>query len=547
MNSHVVITEAPQINYRIDYVALPKNYGSAEYYKRDDVKAIIETVYKNLNDLNERTGFADDLVKYKQILIKPNLVSVYHSAGLADTDYPESTDPRVFDAVVSYVHQYTTRISIIESSGKPMPTSTSFKVSGIDRIAKRYGAALYALETLPVVRYLLPKAEVMKEVYIPDILQDVVKGEAYYISVPKLKTNLYTGVTLGFKNAMGTIPYFLRERNHTYRINKKLADLLYLFQPNLVVIDGIIGGEGNTPAPVDPVDVGVIISGNHAVEVDRVATRVMGIYPDEIMLMKEAFDRGFKDPGVTVTGKIKVVPFRRAISSLMDENFVNRYPNVLALAGHILPHAPKIPDVNAVTPEIARQLEMACDGGCLAALRSGFDYIHYSPKPKYDFPLIVIIGEGVLFEGKRYWFDREGTPYSDDEIRSLSQPKLTLGNCAQGMNDCAKFKAPGCCDPSKCMLAATAAGGVTFPLLTMQNKALSHFVLSLLGTVLKRSFWIMRGRWVDCYREHIDKIYEIPELSDEDKVKDFIEWPLPKMTIAIKVKCIKDQFTLLQL
>ena len=61
----------------------------------------------------------------------------------------------------------------------------------------------------------------------------------------KLKTNIYTGVTLGFKNAMGAIPYALRERNHNYYINKKLADLLYLFKPDLVIIDGIIGGEGN--------------------------------------------------------------------------------------------------------------------------------------------------------------------------------------------------------------------------------------------------------------------------------------------------------------
>ena len=99
------------------------------------------------------------------------------------------------------------------------------------------------MELEPVVHYYLPKAEVMKEVYLPKILDKAVRGEAYYISVPKMKTNLYTGVTLGFKNAMGTIPYFLRERNHNYHINKKLADLLYLFKPDLTVIDGIIGGE----------------------------------------------------------------------------------------------------------------------------------------------------------------------------------------------------------------------------------------------------------------------------------------------------------------
>ncbi|MBV5272965.1 MAG: DUF362 domain-containing protein, partial [Lamprocystis purpurea] len=80
------------------------------------------------------------------------------------------------------------------------------------------------------------------------------RGDAAYVSVPKLKTNLYTGVTLGFKNAMGVIPYNLRQRHHHYAIDRKLVEMLYLFKPDLVFIDGVVGGEGECPAPVDPVD-----------------------------------------------------------------------------------------------------------------------------------------------------------------------------------------------------------------------------------------------------------------------------------------------------
>ena len=49
-----------------------------------------------------------------------------------------------------------------------MPTRTSFRVSGVDRIAKFRKTGLTALETCPVKRYLLPKARVMKEVLIPE-------------------------------------------------------------------------------------------------------------------------------------------------------------------------------------------------------------------------------------------------------------------------------------------------------------------------------------------------------------------------------------------
>jgi len=123
---------------------------------------------------------------------------------------------------------------------------------------------------------------------------------------------------------MGILPYNLRQKNHNYQINSKLVDLLYLFKPNLVIIDGMIGGEGNTPAPVDPVRSHVIISGNNSVETDRVATRMMGIDPETIELMTDACQRGFGDPSVKVIGTETVTHFRQADSSLLSEQFKKR-------------------------------------------------------------------------------------------------------------------------------------------------------------------------------------------------------------------------------
>ena len=354
--SYVIIKDAPEMDYMRDYVVLPQDYGTPAYFNREDIKAIRDTVYRALDELNERCHFSEQLENARHVLIKPNLVSVYHDSGFDERDYPETTDPRVFEAVVSYIRQYTNKISIVESSGKPMPTPVSFRTAGYDRIAKYYGTDLIPLEQQPVVRYMLPKAEVMKEVYLPEILDEVVRGQAFYISVPKMKTNLYTGVTLGFKNAMGTIPYFLRERNHSHLINKKLADLLYLFKPDLTVIDGIIGGEGNTPAPVDPVRVGMIVCGNNSVEVDRITTYMMGFDPEQNKLMQEAVRRGFSDPDVEIIGNVRVTKFRPAISSLMDEKTKHDFPNLLALAGRTNNDAPQVTDINAVTPELAFQI-----------------------------------------------------------------------------------------------------------------------------------------------------------------------------------------------
>ncbi len=547
MTPHVVVTKAPSMNFRTDYVALPKNYGSTEYFEREDVKAIYETVFKNLNLLDAETGFSKKFAACERLYIKPNLVSVYHKAGMKDSDYPESTDPRVFDAVIAYMKRFQKNIVITESSGKPMPTRNSFKVSGIDRIAKYHNTGLVTMETCPVVRYMLPKAEVMREVYIPEIYKDIVDGKACYVSVPKLKTNIYTGVTLGFKNAMGAIPYALRERNHSYYINKKLADLLYLFKPDVILIDGIIGGEGNTPAPVDPVDTHVIISGTDPVGTDKVATRIMGIDPDTIPLIIEAERRGFASPNLTISGDdIPTFNFRRANPSLMDEDFHKVFPNILTLAGHNLPHAPKISSLDEVTPELVRKLEIACDGGCLNALRSGFEYVIYAPKKNTTLPLIIIVGGGVLIDGKRYWFDRDGNAYEESQIRAMKDPIFTVGNCASCLDDVAKYTTPGCCAPSRHMLAAADAMHITFPLLSTKNKSFIHFGISAVMMVGSRVISCLKGNWIDCPSEHKDVIYPIPELSEDNKELNYVEWPLPKMDWKTRWKMAKDQLNILK-
>ena len=360
--SYVVISHARPFDYLHNYVSLPKEYGTPAYEKRQDVLAIREVIFENLSLLDEKTHFSQKLHD-KKVVIKPNLVSVFHRLGMVEEDYPESTDPRVIDAVVQFIQQFTHKIVIVESSGRGMPTKGSFVICGLDRLARYRGVELMALEEQATDRYLLPKARVMKEIVIPRIFSEVVRGEAFYISIPKMKTNLYTGVTLGFKNAMGTIPYNLRQRNHNHAIDQKLVDMLHLFKADLVVIDGIVGGQGDCPAPVEAVDSGVIISGNQSVETDRVATRMMGFNPADIALMRIADAAGFNDPAVTVIGEEKVLPFRPADPSLTGSWMAQNFPNVRVLIGH-QKNNPPLPGADGrMTKEQMCALEGVCRGG----------------------------------------------------------------------------------------------------------------------------------------------------------------------------------------
>lgn len=539
-NSYVVITPATGSDFMKDYVALPKNYGQPDYFNREDIQEIRRTVFQNLDDLNHKIQFVEE-VRNRKVLIKPNLVSVYYKMGFKDDEYPESTDPRVLDAVVEYVKQFTDDITIIESSGRGMPTRTSFKVSGIDRLAKYRGVGLIPLEEEPVERYLLPKAEIMKEMLVPKILTEVINGDAYYISVPKMKTNLYTGVTLGFKNAMGSIPYNLRQRNHNYHIDKKLVDILYCYKPNLVIIDGIIGGEGNTPAPVDPVQTHVIISGNNSVETDRVATRMMGIDPEAVPLITEATKRGFGDETVTILGEQKVTPFRQADQTLLSDYFLSQFPNVKYFVGHSLSHAPKLDSPNGVTRDMVKEIEKACVGGCLAALRQGFDMFYYEGLNN-NFEMAVFLGAGSEINGQKYYFNRDGEAFTKEDLKKLNMKKLAFGSCTKNLSDIADLYIEGCMPiPTASLVAIHKLAKQPNKLYSLQNKqlfALGSAALKMRGNRIRS---VKNGVWIDCVPSYFtDDIHEVPELTEEDKQKDYILWPLPELVGKDKAELLSD-------
>ncbi|MEI6387716.1 MAG: DUF362 domain-containing protein [Spirochaetota bacterium] len=375
--------------------------------------AIRRAVFASLDRLDAETGISSRFAA-KKVLVKPNLVMVYDHLGTTRPISPETTDPRVLDALVLWLASRAASIDIVESSGRGSPTRAAFITSGIDRLAKKRGCGLIALEEVAVDRYFLPKARFQREILIPKPFSAVVRGEAAYVSVPKLKTNLYTGVTLGFKNAMGVIPYNLRQRHHHYGIDRKLVEMLYLFKPDMVLLDGVVGGEGECPAPVDPVDSRMIVAGNHAVETDRVVTRLMGFDPTTIELMRVADEPGFGEgegEGARVFGDATPVHFRPADSSLLSERVRSAFPGIKILIGidRSLGSARDLAGGEA-GPEFARALEQGCWGGRAATTRFGLALVQsegYRPTGAG----VLVVGPGIVREGAaggRVWFDAEG-------------------------------------------------------------------------------------------------------------------------------------------
>ena len=543
--SVVVISHARDMDFTRDYVSLPREYGSPSYDKREDVKAIKAVVRENLEKLDAKIHFTEKL-RDRKVLIKPNLVTVFHDLGMQKRDYPESTDPRVIDAVIEFLQQFTTSITIVESSGRGMPTQASFHISGLDRLAKHRKVDLIALEEQPTDRYLLPRARVMREIVIPRVFSEVVKGEAFYISIPKMKTNLYTGVTLGFKNAMGTIAYNLRQRNHNHAINQKLVDMLHLFKADLVIIDGIVGGEGNCPAPVDPVQSRVIISGNQSVETDRVATRMMGFDPETIPLMRIAAAEGFNDPNVEVIGEQTVTPYRPADPSLLGGWMKENFPNVRVLIGHSKTGAPVLDQCRVCDEQQLSALENVCRGGCLATTRYAFDMLYYEGK-KRDFKLTLILGAGVKNNGSVLYYDGYGKPYSVADIAALEGKKVAIGTCASPLKEIVDNHVDGCMPfPNSPHMVIHQMSGTMCSVISLRNRYLLPALFATLRACERRKALLRSGQRIDIALRHEDKVYKTREFTEEEMNQPYIYEPFDPLTPSeIKKLCAAENRSIL--
>lgn len=529
----VVITTAPEMDYTADYVALPRDYGTPAYYARPDIRAIIAAVHENLTRLDGCTGFVRRLTG-QRVVVKVTCVFVCHDFGFVERDYPNTTDPRVLDAVVHFLAPHAGSIAVTDAAPMCIATRGSFRLAGIDRLCRHHNIELLCLDELPVDRYILPHAQAMRDVVISRVYSEVAEGRAFMVTIPKLKTNLCADVSLGIKNSMGCLPINQRHRGHHFDLAPKLVDLLHLVRPGLTVVDGIVGGEGQSPAPPTPVNSRLIISGTNVVETDRVAASLMRQDPDRIELITNATERGFGDSHVLVVGKRDPMRFSPADPSLLNDTFHQLFPNVRVLIGHGLPTSHPVHNRNRVSPAAMIDMERDCIGGCLSCTRGCFETLRCEGL-NCTFALTIIIGRGVCIEGQPWYFDRHGKPYSLADVGALPRPLLAVGDCASTVTHLADEHVEGCIpNPIGPHFAIHRLTGtrcaITDPL---RNPQLLLSARAALGRTKARVRLLRNGHRLDIASaangfQHTGPP-ELRELTRDELRHDLVRWDLPPL------------------
>jgi len=242
-------------------------------------RPILDMIHSALEDLG---GLHSIIPSGRHVLIKPNLV-------IAKTnDTGATTNPLVIEVLIQEVLKTSPAdIAIGESSTAGDDTMKGFRITGMDKIAQKYGAKIIDFKKAPQVIKEVPQG---KEVQTIKIAQPIFEYD-YFINVPVLKIHGETTVTIGMKNLKGCIHDQEKHRFHRLNLHQCIVDLNTVVYPDLTVVDATtcalqweLGGY--------PVKLDTIIISENILAADMIAASLLGYGIDDVRHLKIACKSG---------------------------------------------------------------------------------------------------------------------------------------------------------------------------------------------------------------------------------------------------------------
>ncbi|MBE7381622.1 MAG: DUF362 domain-containing protein [Leptolyngbya sp. SIO1E4] len=105
------------------------------------------------------------------------------------------------------------------------------------------------------------------------------------INLPKVKSHMQLTVTLGVKNLFGCVPGKMKAWWHMEagkdrdRFGTMLVETARAISPQLTIVDGILGHEGNGPSGGEPRALGILGASTDVFALDRALVEILGADP----------------------------------------------------------------------------------------------------------------------------------------------------------------------------------------------------------------------------------------------------------------------------
>ena len=219
----------------------------------------------------------------KSVLLKPNLVEF-------DPNSVINTDPRVVAATAAAMRSLgADTVTVGEGSGHRRDSQFLASRSGLLDLLRDVDTEYIDLNTAPIRPVRLNTSFTnLGELWLPTPVLDA----DLVVSMPKLKTHHWGGVTLSLKNCFGMVPgrVYGWPKNvlHWAGLEGSIIDVAGAVRPGLAIVDGVVGMEGDGPIKGDAVASGVIVVGRDPVAVDSTAARLMNIDPERVGYLEQA-------------------------------------------------------------------------------------------------------------------------------------------------------------------------------------------------------------------------------------------------------------------
>ncbi|MEO1622663.1 MAG: DUF362 domain-containing protein [Cyanobacteria bacterium J06632_3] len=114
------------------------------------------------------------------------------------------------------------------------------------------------------------------------------------INLPKVKSHVQMMITLGVKNLFGCVPgkmkawWHMEAGKDEQRFSAMLVETARMIAPELTIIDGIVGHEGNGPSGGEPRDLGVLGASADVFALDRAMVDVLDVDPGKVPILVES-------------------------------------------------------------------------------------------------------------------------------------------------------------------------------------------------------------------------------------------------------------------
>ncbi|NEQ29706.1 MAG: DUF362 domain-containing protein [Leptolyngbya sp. SIO4C5] len=108
------------------------------------------------------------------------------------------------------------------------------------------------------------------------------------INLPKVKSHVQLTLTLGVKNLFGCVPgkmkawWHMEAGKDRQRFGQMLVETARTISPELTILDGIIGHEGNGPSGGEPRQLELLAASTDVFALDRAIVEILSVNPQQV-------------------------------------------------------------------------------------------------------------------------------------------------------------------------------------------------------------------------------------------------------------------------